>query len=132
MTTKRKHNKVTLKKMYEALKEFDKDRPNKEVAIQFNVPRSTLSTLNQPILLNRSCWIDQPILLNRLFLNFLNNLQRVGWWKWRWRIRWTNCASLKKWIWRDNQNFEQIKSVHRDFRIWSFYLKANPHNQIDK
>ena len=56
MTTKRKHNKVTLKKKkYEALKEFDKDRPNKEVAIQFNVPRSTLSTLNQPILLNRSC-----------------------------------------------------------------------------
>ena len=55
MTTKRKHNKVTLKKKYEALKEFDKDRPNKEVAIQFNVPRSTLSTLNHPILLNRSC-----------------------------------------------------------------------------
>ena len=37
MTTKRKHNKVTLKTEYEAMKEFDKNRPNKEVSIQFNV-----------------------------------------------------------------------------------------------
>ena len=49
MTTKRMHNEVTLKTRYEALKEFDKNRPNKEAAIQFNVPRSTLSTWNQPI-----------------------------------------------------------------------------------
>ena len=49
MTTKRKYNEVTLKTKYEALKEFDKNRPNKEVAIQFNVPRSALSTSNQPI-----------------------------------------------------------------------------------
>ena len=49
MTTKRKHNKVTLRTKYEALKEFDKNRPNKEVAIQFNVPRSALSTWNRPI-----------------------------------------------------------------------------------
>ena len=55
MTTKRKHNEVTLKTKYEALKEFDKDRPNKEVANQFNAPRSTLSTWNQPISLNKSC-----------------------------------------------------------------------------
>ena len=40
---------MTLKTKYEALKEFDKNRPNKEVAIQFNVPRSALSTSNQPI-----------------------------------------------------------------------------------
>ena len=44
ITTKRKHNKVTLKTKYEALKELDKNRPNKEVAIQFNVPESTLLT----------------------------------------------------------------------------------------
>ena len=44
ITTKRKHNKMTLKTKYEALKEFDKNRPNKEAAIQFNVPRKTLST----------------------------------------------------------------------------------------
>ena len=49
MTTKREYNEVTLKTKYEALKEFDKNRPNKEAAIQFNVPRSTLSTWNQPI-----------------------------------------------------------------------------------
>ena len=49
MTTKRKHNEVTLKTRYEALKEFDKNRPNKEAAIQFNVPKSTLSTWNQSI-----------------------------------------------------------------------------------
>ena len=49
MTTKRKHDEVTLKTRYEALKEFDKNRPNKEAAIQFNVPRSTLSTWNQSI-----------------------------------------------------------------------------------
>ena len=49
MTTKRKHNEVTLKTKYKVLKEFDKSRLNKEAAIQFNVPRSTLSTWNQPI-----------------------------------------------------------------------------------
>ena len=32
-TTKRKHNEVTLKTKYEELKELDKNRPNKEVAI---------------------------------------------------------------------------------------------------
>ena len=47
ITTKRKHNEVTLK--YEALQEFDKNRPNKEATIQFNVPRSALSTWRQPI-----------------------------------------------------------------------------------
>ena len=45
----RKHNEVTLKTKYEALKEFDKNRLNKEVAIWLNVPRSKLSTWNQPI-----------------------------------------------------------------------------------
>ena len=49
MTTKRKHNEVTLKTKYEALEEFDKNRSNKEATTQFNVPRSTLSTSNQPI-----------------------------------------------------------------------------------
>ena len=38
MATKRKHNEVTSKTKYEALKELDNNRPNKEVAIQFNVP----------------------------------------------------------------------------------------------
>ena len=67
ITTKRKHNEVTLKTKYEALKEFDKNRPNKEAAIQFNVRRSTHSTWNQPIL---------TIVCSLLFLNFSNNLQR--------------------------------------------------------
>ena len=49
MTTERKHNEVTLKIKYEALKVFDKNRPNIEIAIQFNVPRSSLSTWNQRI-----------------------------------------------------------------------------------
>ena len=44
-----KHNEVTLKTKYEALEEFDKNRPNKEATIQFNVPRNTLSTWRQPI-----------------------------------------------------------------------------------
>ena len=65
ITTKRKHNKVTLKTNHEALKKFDKSR-HKEAAIQFNVPRSTLSTWNQPV---------STIVCSLLFLNFLSNLQ---------------------------------------------------------
>ena len=48
---------------------------------------------------------------------------------------WTNCTSLKKWTRRDNQNFEQIKSVQRGFMFWSFNhnhnhkIKVNSHNQ---
>ena len=49
---KRKHNEVTLKAKYEGLKELDK-----ETAIQFNVPRSTLSTCNQ-LIWTIACWID--------------------------------------------------------------------------
>ena len=49
MTTKRKHNEMTLKTKYEALEEFDKNRPKKVAIIQFNVPRSTLFTWNQPV-----------------------------------------------------------------------------------
>ena len=48
---------MTLKTKYEALEEFDKNRPNKEATIQFNVPRSTLSTWRQPIS-TICCWID--------------------------------------------------------------------------
>ena len=44
MTTKRKHNEVTLKTKYEALKQLNKNRPEKEVATQFNVPGGTLAT----------------------------------------------------------------------------------------
>ena len=45
MATKRKNNEVTLKTIKdETLKELDKNRPNKEVAIQFNVPGSTVAT----------------------------------------------------------------------------------------
>ena len=36
MTTERNHNEVALKK-YKALKEFGRNRPNKEVAFQFKV-----------------------------------------------------------------------------------------------
>ena len=99
MTTKRKHNEVTLKTKYEALEEFDKNRPNKEATIQFNVPRSTLSTWRQPIS-TIFCWID------------------CFW------ISWTTTEVItdeddenkdeesneqtahpwKKWSWRDNQN----------------------------
>ena len=38
MATKRKHNEVTLKVKYEALKELEKGRPNKDVAnLEFQV-----------------------------------------------------------------------------------------------
>ena len=129
MTTKRKHNKVTLKTKYEALREFDKNRPNKELAIQFNVSRSTLSTWNQPIS-TTACWIDYFW----IFLATCRGNYRRGWWKWRWKIWWTNCTSLKKWTRRDTQNFEQIKSVHRDLGfdpliITIIIIKANSHNQ---
>ena len=124
MITKRKHNEVTLKSKYEALEEFDKNRPNKEATIQFNVPRSTLSTWNQPIS-TTVYWID----CFWIFGTTCRENYTQEWWKWRWRIWWTNCTSLKKWSWRDNQNFEQIKSVHRGFKFWSFNLKANMYNQ---
>ena len=44
MTTKRKYHEVTLKAKYEALKELEKGRPNKDVANQFSIPGSTLAT----------------------------------------------------------------------------------------
>ena len=44
MAKKRKHKEVTLKIKYEAIKELDKNRPNKGVANQFNLPESTLAT----------------------------------------------------------------------------------------
>ena len=44
MVTKRKYHEVTLKVKYEALKEFEKGRPNKAVANQFSIPGSTLAT----------------------------------------------------------------------------------------
>ena len=127
IATKRKHNEGTLKTKYEELKELDKNRPNKEVAIQFNVSRSTLSTWYQPSSIIFCCidcfWI---------FWASCRGNYRSGWWKWRYRLRWTNCASLKKWRWRGNQNFEHINSVHTEFRFWSFNLKANLHNQSVK
>ena len=44
MATKRKHHEVTLKVRYEALKELEKSRPNKDVANQFSIPGSNLAT----------------------------------------------------------------------------------------
>lgn len=44
MSAKRRHNELTLKIKYEALKELEEGRSNKEVAHRFNVPASTLAT----------------------------------------------------------------------------------------
>ena len=44
MATKRKHYEMTLKVKYEALKELEKGRPNKDIANQFIIPGSTLAT----------------------------------------------------------------------------------------
>ena len=44
MATKRKHQEVTLKVKYEALKELKKSRPNKDVANQFSITGSNLAT----------------------------------------------------------------------------------------
>ena len=44
MATKRKHHEVTLKVKYEALKELEKGKRNKDVANQFSIPASTLAT----------------------------------------------------------------------------------------
>ena len=41
---KEKHNEMTFKTKYEILRKLGKDRPNKEVAIQFKVPGSTVAT----------------------------------------------------------------------------------------
>ena len=90
-------------------KSLTKKRPNKEDTIQFNIPRGTLSTWNQPISTILFCidcfWI--------FWTTYRSNYRR-GWWKWRW---WTNCTPLKKWSWQDNQNFKQIKSVHKGFKF---------------
>ena len=66
IATKRKHNEVTLTTKYEALKEFEKNRPNKEVAIQFNVPGSTLAT-----------WKKNKEKIYQAFQNSLLKRQRV-------------------------------------------------------
>ena len=42
--TKRKHHELTLKVNYEALKELEKGRPNKDVANQLSIVGSTLAT----------------------------------------------------------------------------------------
>ena len=45
MATKRKHKEVTLKIKYDALKELDKGKSNKDVANQlFQIPGGTLAT----------------------------------------------------------------------------------------
>ena len=44
MATKRKHHEVILKVKYEALKELENGRPNKDVANQFSISGSTLAT----------------------------------------------------------------------------------------
>ena len=44
MAIKRKHHEVTLKVKYEALKELEKGRPDKDVANQFSIPDSALAT----------------------------------------------------------------------------------------
>ena len=44
IASERKHHEVTLKVKYEALKELEKGRPDKDVANQFNIPGSTLAT----------------------------------------------------------------------------------------
>ena len=102
-------NKATLKTKYEPLKEFYKHRPNKEVAIQFNVPRSTLSTWNQPIS-TAVWWIDYFW----IFWTTCRGNCRRGWWKRRWRIRWTSCTSRKKWSWRDNQTSNRLSLFTED------------------
>ena len=49
MATKRKHHEVTLKVKYEALKELEKGRTNKDVANQFSIPGGTLATWKKNI-----------------------------------------------------------------------------------
>ena len=44
MATERKHKEVTLKVKYDALKELDKGKSNKDAANQFQIPGSTLAT----------------------------------------------------------------------------------------
>ena len=44
IVTKRKHHEVTLKVKYEALKELEKGRPNKDVANQFSIPGGAVVT----------------------------------------------------------------------------------------
>ena len=44
IASERKHHEVTLKVKYEALKELEKGRPDKDVANQFSIPGSTLAT----------------------------------------------------------------------------------------
>ena len=53
MATKRKHSEVTLKAKYKTLEEIDKNKPNKEVAIQFNVSRSTLATWKKQVKISK-------------------------------------------------------------------------------
>ena len=114
MTIKRKHNEVTSKTKYEALKVFDKNRPNKEVAIQFNVPKSTLSTWNQPIS-TIVCWID----CFWIFWTTCWGIYRWGWWKWRWRIGW---KTAHPW---GNEADETIKTLNR-LRLFTEDLGFDP------
>ena len=44
MAIKRKHREVTVRVKYEALKELEKGRLNRDVANQFGTPGSTLAT----------------------------------------------------------------------------------------
>ena len=44
MATRRSHKEVTLRTKYEALKDLEEKRTNKEVSNKFNVATSTVST----------------------------------------------------------------------------------------
>ena len=44
MATKRKHQEVTLKEKWEALKLIEKGRKNEDVAKKYSIPGSTLAT----------------------------------------------------------------------------------------
>ena len=52
---------MTLKAKHEALKELDKNRPNKEVVIQFNFPGETLATWKKKNLQSFSKFITETI-----------------------------------------------------------------------
>ena len=123
MATKWKHNKATLKTKYEALKELDKNRPNKEVALQFNVPGSTLLLLEKKKKIYRAFqnlslkWqrvkVGTSEKINYILLKWFTSAWQQHTYQWPGFFRKSSPSSHmanriypKKWSWRSNRNFE--------------------------
>ena len=149
MATKRKYNGVTLKKQYEALKSLTKiDQKRSCYSVQrfwkYTCSLPSFSKFTKETTKRQRGKYQHNIVKDQSFLAEVVYLDAWQQHSYQWpdtfrksspsshigspssHIHIINCTFLKKWSWRNNRNFEQIKSVYRGFRFSSFNLKLWP------